>query len=219
MIKIVVLLSIIDIAQRLPSCNLTSATPIMTDLLLPMMFYWEKFTTLACLPKIYQKAHVNFLHIKEQVPVTIQTLRSIKEPGQTPLPGSFLSRFHQDLDDLHGLGAFNIQHEEERNRRGRDVHEVSREELWAKFQREVIHPYITGLETHLERRFHDLGAFSVLGPLGRATPEDDIIKISQMQTLARKICPQHENEVLQEWFSFKNHVLTGSSKVGVLKYF
>ncbi len=24
----------------LPSCNLTSATPIMTDLLMPRMFYW-----------------------------------------------------------------------------------------------------------------------------------------------------------------------------------
>ncbi|KAK7141431.1 hypothetical protein R3I93_010952 [Phoxinus phoxinus] len=170
---------------------------------------------LACLSKVFQKAHVCFLHIKEQVPVTIQTLRSIKEAGLTPLPGSFLSRLHQDLDDPQGLGAFNIQHEEERKRRGRDVHEVSREELWARFQREVIHPYITGLETHLDRRFHDLdilGAFSVLGPLGRATPEDDIIKISQLQTLARKFCPEQENEVLQEWFSFKNHVLTGAFK-------
>lgn len=31
--------------------------------------------------------------------MTIQTLRNIKEAGQTPLPGSFMSRLHQDLDD------------------------------------------------------------------------------------------------------------------------
>ncbi|KAF3856852.1 hypothetical protein F7725_017575 [Dissostichus mawsoni] len=106
------------------------------------------------------------VYLQADVPATIQTLRSIKEAGQTPLPGSFLSRLHHDLDDPQGLGAFNIQHEEERKRRGRDVQEVPREEQWARFQREVIHPYITGLEIHLDRRFHDLdilGAFSVLG--------------------------------------------------------
>ncbi|XP_050960919.1 E3 SUMO-protein ligase KIAA1586 isoform X2 [Labeo rohita] len=83
---------------------------------------------LACLSKVFQKAHINFLHIKEQVPVTIQTLRDIKEAaGQTPLPGSFLSRLHQDLDDPQGLGAYNIQHEEERDRRGQEVQDESRE--------------------------------------------------------------------------------------------
>ncbi|KAF4114125.1 hypothetical protein G5714_004348 [Onychostoma macrolepis] len=77
----------------------------------------------------------------------------------------------RDLNDPHGLGAFNIQHEEERKRRGQDVKEGSREEQWVRFQLEVIHPYITGLETHLHRRFHDLdilGSFSVLGPQSAA---------------------------------------------------
>ena len=69
--------------------------------------------------------------------MTIQTLRNIKEAGQTPLPGSFLSRLHQDLDDPQGLGAFNIQHEEERGRRGRGVQDESREGQWTRFQREV----------------------------------------------------------------------------------
>lgn len=60
--------------------------------------------------------------------MTIQTLRDIKEAaGQTPLPGSFLSRLHQDLDDPQGLGAYNIQHEEERDRRGQEVQDESRE--------------------------------------------------------------------------------------------
>lgn len=41
-----------------------------------------------------------------------------------------------------------------------------------------------------------LGAFSVLGLLGSTTLQDDTIKNSHLQTLARKFCPQHENEVL-----------------------
>ncbi|XP_046907044.1 zinc finger protein 862-like isoform X3 [Hypomesus transpacificus] len=169
---------------------------------------------LACLSKIFQKAHVNFLHIKEQVPVTIQTLKNINEAGQTPLPGSFLSRLHEDLDDPQGLGAFNIQHEEERDRRGREVQDESRVGKWARFQREIIHPYITGLVKNLEKRFHNLdilGAFHVLGPQS-ATLKDDTVNIAHLQTLSRKCCPQHEKEVVQEWLSFKNHVLTGIFK-------
>ncbi|XP_041924813.1 uncharacterized protein LOC121688957 isoform X2 [Alosa sapidissima] len=163
---------------------------------------------LACLSKVFQKAHVNFLHIKEQ------TLRDIKEAGQTPLPGSFLSRLHQDLGDPQGLGAYDIQHEEERDKRGREVRDESREGHWARFQREVIHPYITSLETNLEKRFHNLdilGAFHVLGPQSAALT-DNTMNISHLQTLSRKCCPQHEKEVIQEWLSFKNHVLTGIFK-------
>lgn len=69
--------------------------------------------------------------------MTIQTLKNINEAGQTPLPGSFLSRLHEDLDYPQGLGAFNIQHEEERDRRGREVQDESRVGKWARFQREV----------------------------------------------------------------------------------
>ncbi|XP_073719274.1 uncharacterized protein [Misgurnus anguillicaudatus] len=78
--------------------------------------------TLHACPKYFK--NVNFLHIKEQVPVTIQSLRSIKETAQMPLPGSFLSQLQQDLDDPQRLGAFNIKHEEERNRRGQDSSEI-----------------------------------------------------------------------------------------------
>ncbi|XP_073718948.1 zinc finger protein 862 isoform X2 [Misgurnus anguillicaudatus] len=93
---------------------------------------------LARLSKIFQKSNVNFLHIKEQVPVTIQSLKSIKEAAHTPLPGSFLSQLQQDLDDPQRLGAFNIKHEEERNRRGQDIKEMQREEQWARFQRDIL---------------------------------------------------------------------------------
>ncbi|CAL8241370.1 unnamed protein product [Gadus morhua 'NCC'] len=58
---------------------------------------------LACLSNVFQKAHIHYLHIKEQVPVTIQTLLDIREAGQTPVPGSFLSRLHEDLEDLTSL--------------------------------------------------------------------------------------------------------------------
>ncbi|CAM4537109.1 unnamed protein product [Leuciscus chuanchicus] len=148
-------------------------------------------------------------------PTSPAFLKNIKEAGQTPLPGPFLSRLHQDLDDPQGLGAYNIQHEEERDRRGREVQDESREGQWARFQREVIPPYITGLETNLEKRFHNLdilGAFHVLGPQS-ATLTDDTMNISHLQTLSWKFCPQHEKEFIQGWLSFKNHVLTGIFKV------
>nr|XP_055057381.1 uncharacterized protein LOC129441715 [Misgurnus anguillicaudatus] len=92
---------------------------------------------------------------------------------------------------------------------------MQREEQWARFQQDVIHPYITGLEKHLHRRFHwldILGAFSVLGPQS-AVPQDNR-DIANLQILARKFFPQHEKEVLQEWLSFKNHALIGAFKVG-----
>ncbi|KAI9546634.1 hypothetical protein NQZ68_024532 [Dissostichus eleginoides] len=54
---------------------------------------------IAMLSKVFQRADVNFLHINEQVPVTLVTLGSILEAGETPLPGTFLARLHQDLDN------------------------------------------------------------------------------------------------------------------------
>ncbi|KAL7373291.1 hypothetical protein ABVT39_003142 [Epinephelus coioides] len=171
---------------------------------------------LASLSRVFQKADVNFLHVKEMVPVTINTLKNIREAGQTPLPGSFLSHLHQDLDDPQGLGTFNIQHEEERGRRDRgqgDGQEAPREEQWARFQQEVMHPYLSGVEKNLDLRFHDLeilGAFSVLGPKSASLQDD--IAINSLKNLARKFCPEQENEVLQEWTSFKNNLLTGAFK-------
>ncbi|KAJ8010325.1 hypothetical protein DPEC_G00073890 [Dallia pectoralis] len=63
-----------------------------------------------------------------------------------------------------------------------------------------------GMETHLDKRLHNLNmlrAFSVLG--SQAAAPQDAINMS----LTRK----HENQLLQEWSSFKNHVLTGAFKV------
>ncbi|KAJ8353325.1 hypothetical protein SKAU_G00208920 [Synaphobranchus kaupii] len=82
---------------------------------------------ISMLSKVFQKADVNFLHIKEQVPVRLATLRSILEAGETPLPRTFLACLHQDLDDPEGLGAFSISSEEERSRRGHGNQERPRE--------------------------------------------------------------------------------------------
>ncbi|XP_049447599.1 uncharacterized protein LOC125898031 [Epinephelus fuscoguttatus] len=72
----------------------------------------------------------------------------------------------------------------------------------------------SGLEKNFHLRFHDLdilGAFSVFGPKS-AVLLDDSANIANLKILARKFCPEQENEVLQEWTSFKNHVLTGAFK-------
>ncbi|KAK5925560.1 hypothetical protein CgunFtcFv8_018075 [Champsocephalus gunnari] len=50
------------------------------------------------LSKVFQRADVNFLLIKEQVPVTLVTLGRILEAGETPLHRTFLARLHQDPD-------------------------------------------------------------------------------------------------------------------------
>ncbi|CAL8397080.1 unnamed protein product [Gadus morhua 'NCC'] len=74
----------------------------------------------------------------------------------------------------------------------------------------VIQPYITGLETELKRRFQELdilGAFHVLRPQSAALPDN--MSIAQLHTLVKKFCPDQEKVLLQEWFSFKNHIITG----------
>ncbi|XP_056135293.1 uncharacterized protein zgc:113276 [Lampris incognitus] len=77
---------------------------------------------MARLSKIFQKENVNFLAIKEQVPVTKVCLRTIRDAADEQPPGSFLARIHEDLDDPAGLGAFNITDEKERQRRNRGLH-------------------------------------------------------------------------------------------------
>ena len=42
------------------------------------------------------------------------------------------------------------------------------------------------------------------------------MSIAQLQTLAKKFCPDQEKVLLQEWFTFKNHILTGSLQVSEL---
>ncbi|KAJ8364070.1 hypothetical protein SKAU_G00129010 [Synaphobranchus kaupii] len=118
-----------------------------------------------------------FLSSKEalslKVPITIETLQRIKDAGETSLPGSFLSRLHQDLDAPLGLGAFSIQHEEVRNRRGRGVEDLPWEEQWARFVREVANPYISGLIRHLEIKIWTLLS---LGPQAIALQDDQNYK-------------------------------------------
>ncbi|XP_034075010.1 E3 SUMO-protein ligase KIAA1586-like [Gymnodraco acuticeps] len=172
---------------------------------------------IAMLSKVFQRADVNFLHIKEQVPVTLVTLGRILEAGETPLPGTFLARLHQDLDNPGGLGAFRIAGEEERIRRGHGILERPREEMWARFVRDVLKPYICSLESNIERRFQHielLGAFSVLGP--KAVTSNDVTNISMLQTLTNKFIPGQDATVIQEWTSYKQHVLVGAFKVGKL---
>ncbi|XP_073672240.1 zinc finger protein 862-like [Paramisgurnus dabryanus] len=167
---------------------------------------------LARLSKVFQKTDVNFLHIKEQVPITITVLKGIMEASDTPPTGSFLSRFYQDLDDPDVLGSFSITHEEERSRRG-CKEQGRREEMWTRFLRDVLQPYITSLISNLESRFvnlHILGAFSVLGP--QAPTLDDTVNIAHLQTLTRKFLPGQDATVVQEWMSFKGHVLLGAFK-------
>ncbi|XP_076592637.1 uncharacterized protein LOC143324214 [Chaetodon auriga] len=140
-------------------------------------------------------------------------MRSLKDAGEVPLPGSFLSRLHQDIDDPLGLGRFNIQHEEERHRRGQGIEELPREEQWKRFVGQVASPYISGLIGHLETRFQNLdviAAFSVLGPQGAALGDEE--NISNLQTLARKFLHDEETLVTQEWRSFKEHLHGGAFK-------
>ncbi|KAK1903321.1 Zinc finger protein 862 [Dissostichus eleginoides] len=169
---------------------------------------------IAMLSKVFQRADVNFLHIKEQVPVTLVTLGRILEAGETPLPGTFLAQLDQDLDNPGGLGAFNIAGEEERIRRGHGVLERPREEIWARFVRDVLKPYICSLESNIERRFQHievLGAFSVLGPKAVAL-NDAVTNISMLHTLTKKFIPGQEATVIQEWTSYKQHFLVGTFK-------
>ncbi len=63
------------------------------------------------------------------------------EAGETPVPGSFIARLLEDLDDPEGLEAFRITNEEERSR-GRGNQEQPREELWARFVKDVNTPLL-----------------------------------------------------------------------------
>ena len=66
----------------------------------------------------------------------------------------------------------------------------------------------------MKRRFQELdvlGAFHVLRPQSAARPDN--MSIAELQTLAKQFCPDQEKVLLQEWFSFKNHLITGSLQV------
>ncbi|XP_054588645.2 zinc finger protein 862 [Nothobranchius furzeri] len=168
---------------------------------------------LARLSKIFQKENVNFLAIKDQVPVTIACLQDIKDAGNTKA-GSFLAQLQTDLDDPTRLGAFGILPEEERGRRGRGQEEYSQGMLWPRFRSEVMEPYIDALLDSLDRRFQNIdvmSAFHVLGP--QTLTEDDAVATANVLTLSRKFLPQQpESTLSQEWASFKKHMVTGAFK-------
>ncbi|KAK5871515.1 hypothetical protein PBY51_004394 [Eleginops maclovinus] len=117
-----------------------------------------------------------------------------------------------DLDDPAGLGAFEISHEEERGRRGRGQVEYTRDMLWSRFRTQVMEPYLDGLLDSLDRRLQNLGiirAFHVLGP--KALKEDDAVVTEDLKKLSKKFL-QPETTLLQEWSSYKQHLLTGAFK-------
>ncbi|KAG5277878.1 hypothetical protein AALO_G00092380 [Alosa alosa] len=76
-----------------------------------------------------------------------------------------------------------------------------------------MEPYIDGLQVNLDRRFQNLnimGAFHMLGP--QAVKEDDSINLENIKTLSTKLLQQPDSHALQEWSSFRQHMLTGSFK-------
>lgn len=78
-----------------------------------------------------------------------------------------------------------------------------------------MEPYLQHLIDRLHERFHQLhilGAFSVLGPQAARDPDQDV-PVSHLKTLAAKFPPMDEEALLQEWPSFKEHLLTGVLKV------
>lgn len=78
-----------------------------------------------------------------------------------------------------------------------------------------MEPYLDGLQDSLDRRFQHLDileAFQVLGP--QAATEDDAVNTAHLWTLSTKFLQQPENPaLLQEWTSYKQHLLVGVFKV------
>lgn len=76
-----------------------------------------------------------------------------------------------------------------------------------------MEPYLDGLLNSLDRRFENLdilGAFHIFG----AAPSDLETCTSNLQILSRKLLPhQPENVILQEWESFKQHLVVGAFQV------
>lgn len=169
---------------------------------------------LARLSQIFQRENVNFLAIKEQVPVTKACLRTIKDAAYNQPIGSFLARLHEDLEDPAGLGAFQITHEEERHRRGRGQEvEETREGHWSRCRTQVMEPYLDGLGENIDRLFQHLDvleAFHTLGP--QAAKEDDAVNTQHLLTLSAKFLGRPDNPTfLQEWLAYK-HLLSGAFK-------
>ncbi|XP_071060695.1 uncharacterized protein [Pseudochaenichthys georgianus] len=163
---------------------------------------------IAMLSKVFQRADVNFLHIKEQVPVTLWG--EFWRQARPHSPERSLLAYTKTWTTQVDLGPLALL---ERIRRGHGILERPREEMWARFVRDVLKPYICSLESNIERRFQHielLGAFSVLGP--KAVTSNDVTNISMLQTLTNKFILGQDATVIQEWTSYKQHVLVGAFK-------
>ncbi|KAK0137821.1 Zinc finger protein 862 [Merluccius polli] len=168
---------------------------------------------LSRLSKIFQKEDLNFLAIKEQVPVTLAIIGHIKDAGDQQAPGSHLSRLNQSLDDPAGLGQFSISVEQERGRRGQPEG-GDREHFWRRFRSEVMDPYLNGLIRGLEERFPNLevfGSFSALGPQAATSPDHEAAH-GHLRTLAEHFPSVDASIAVEEWMSFREHVVSGALK-------
>lgn len=77
-----------------------------------------------------------------------------------------------------------------------------------------MEPYLDGLQDSLDRRFQHLGvlgAFSVLKP-GAASEEDES-NVAKLSLLSKQFLRESEATVLQEWTSYRQHVLLGAFQV------
>lgn len=80
---------------------------------------------------------------------------------------------------------------------------------------QVMNPYLDRLKSHLEGRFRDLdvlAAFSVLGPQAARSPSNEAALV-HLKTLAKKFPSVDGSTVVEEWTSFKQHVVTGALQV------
>ncbi|KAJ8359387.1 hypothetical protein SKAU_G00159120 [Synaphobranchus kaupii] len=114
------------------------------------------------------------------VPVTIEIISHIKEAETSNLRRSHLSELNQMINSL------NIQAEEERGRRRRNIGEEDLGTFWTLFQNEVMDPYLDRVKVHLERRFAEvdpLAASNVLSP--RAAQRDEGSCVADLKLLAK----------------------------------
>ncbi|XP_030293896.1 zinc finger protein 862-like isoform X2 [Sparus aurata] len=169
---------------------------------------------LSRLSKLFQREDVNFLAIKEYVPSTIATISHIKDSGDKQPPGSHLSHLQDTIRSL------NITAEEERGRR-RGVEEQegkptgTSSPFWARFQEEVMAPYLDKLKASLESRFTELdllAAFNVLNPRTMINKDLEEKSVADLKLLANHFPSIDEAALLSEWLGFKVLVASGSLK-------
>ncbi|XP_069378935.1 zinc finger protein 862-like [Paralichthys olivaceus] len=158
------------------------------------------------LSKLFQKEDVNFLAIRDHVPVTIETLRQIKEAGEQQAQGSFLAQVTERVSLL------NIDAEEER-KGTRRREPTSTSTFWGRFQTQVMEPYIEALIKNLELRFQQIGIIGAFNVLGPKRPQADSSEVfDHLQMLAKQFSVINERALLQEWQTFTVLITTGTLK-------